>query len=106
VKLDGAQRGGLLTQGAILTGSCLSTSHPRRRSGQVGTGESAGPTAAAAAAVPVFDSSQLARDCLEARAPGSSTPQESELFPFPLPQHDGPMGLGLETYDAVGVWPL
>jgi len=102
VKLDGEQRSGLLTQGAILTVS----SYPTRTSVPVrgkwvlenllGT-----PPPPPPADVPVLDESKL----------GSTVSMRERLEqhrkdPSCAPCHNlmDPIGFGLEGYDAVGAW--
>lgn len=102
VELDGEQRGGLLTQGAILTVS----SYPTRTSPPVrgkwvldillGT-----PPPPPPPDVPVLDESKLAeaqslRDRMERHRKDPSCSACHNLM--------DPIGFGLESYDAVGAW--
>jgi hypothetical protein len=102
VKLDGVQRGGLLTQGAILTVS----SYPTRTSPPV-RGKWVLENLLGAAPPPpppnvaVLDESKLA-----ANLPMRERLEQHRKDPSCSPCHTmmDPIGLGLENYDAVGVW--
>ena len=102
VNLDGEQRGGLLTQGAILTVS----SYPTRTSPPV-RGKWVLENLLGAAPpppppnVPVLDESKLA-GTLSMRA----RMEQHRKDPSCSPCHNlmDPIGFGLESYDAVGSW--
>jgi hypothetical protein len=102
VRLDGVQRGGLLTQGAILTVS----SYPTRTSPPV-RGKWVLENLLGAAPpppppnVPVLDDSKLG-----VTASMRERLEQHRKDPSCSPCHNmmDPIGLGLENYDAVGVW--
>jgi len=102
VKLDGEQRGGLLTQGAVLTVS----SYPTRTSPPV-RGKWVLENLLGAAPpppppdVPVLDDSKIG-----AAVSMRERLEQHRKDPSCSPCHNmmDPIGLGLENYDAVGVW--
>ena len=83
VTLDGEQRGGVLTQGAILDGVVVSHAHVAAGSRQVGAGESARHAAAAAADnVPSLNDSNIGTE-VSLRERLEQHRREPELFALP-----------------------
>jgi hypothetical protein len=102
VALDGEQRGGLLTQGAILTVSSYPTrTSPPVRGKWVLENLLGAPPPPPPPDVPVLDESKVA-----ASASMRERLEQHRKDPSCAPCHVlmDPIGFGLESYDAVGSW--